>query len=262
MKNLKQHLALFAQCAKYEVMDRLDAAAAFTIGTFGVVVNILIITAFFGALYLRTDRIGGWNEGQVLILLGTYFLIDTVAWGTYVRGFAKLWRYIEYGDLDVYLTKPVRLRTFFSYRFMDPLFVWPQLLAAVGLIIYGAGRSGASPHPFYYLLVLSCAIAIHRSLTVIFSSLNFYYIVPQSVYLQNELFKLGRYPITIYRGAVRMFLSIAIPVAAIFSFPPRALVGDLSPLEAGGAVLLTTVFYLLSNVVWDAGLKRYESAQG
>jgi len=259
---LKQHLKLFGQCARYEVMDRLDAAVAFWIVTGGTLINMLMTVIFFKSLYLKTDRIGGWDESRVLILLGTFFLIEALAWATYIRGFNRLPRYIENGDLDVYLTKPVRLRTFLSYRFMDPMFLWPQILVAVGLIAYGAGRSGAPVNLLFYLLLLACALIIHRSLTIIFSTLNFFYIVPQTIYLAGELQKLGRYPITIYRGAVRLFLSVVVPVAAIYSLPPRALVGDLSLLEAGGAVVLAAVFHFAGNALWDVSLKKYESVQG
>ncbi len=262
MNKLRQHLRLFVHCVKYEAMDRFDSLPAFSILAVGALAEMLVTVVFFKSIYLKVDRIGGWASGEVMILLGVYFLINAIAWMTYIRGFLRLPRLIENGDLDSYLTKPVDLRTFLTYRFVDAVFLQPQLIAAVGLIVYGA-RGAATPLNLpLFLLLLGCGIVVHRSVTVMVGALNFAFIVPNSVTLASAIFDLGRYPIDIYKGAVRLMLSVAVPVAVIYSVPARALAGDLRPAEVAAALAITAVFYVASRAVWDIGLKKYESAKG
>lgn len=261
--SLKKELSLFLACAKIEAMDRMDNLLGFSLVTAGTILRTGITVIFFKSLYGQVSTIGGWSEGQVMILLGTYMLIEDIAWASYIRGFLnRIPRYIERGDLDVFLTKPINLRSFLVYGYVDVIFSVVQAVPAIALLVYGFSRDGQALNILSYLFFLVCALVLHCSLTIIISTINFYHLIPQASYLADEIFKLGRYPITIYHGFARFLLSIIIPLAAMYSVPAESLFGNLAFKAYLSTFLITIIFYLLSKFFWQLGIKRYESANG
>lgn len=260
--NIKKELSLLKISAKIELMDRMGNAFAFCLVSSGAVVKVIVSLIFFKSLFLQVSEIGGWSYDQVLTLQGLYFLIDAIAWATYIRGFNRIHRLIETGDLDIFLTKPVNLRFFFIYRYIDIFFSLPQFFIGIGLIIYGVGFN---LHTLYllpgFLILLLNSLVIHYSLIVILSTVNFFHIVPQTYYLFAEVSKLGQYPLAIYRGAARIVLSVIIPLAFIYTIPAQfffsrnLLFYFLSPVVA-------IIFYFMSKKIWQFGIKRYASAMG
>jgi len=258
MKNLK----LMGSSAKLEMMDRLSEPFPFIFVLFSVLLRFAVVIIFFEAVYLQVDTLGGWDINQVYILLGTYFFIDAFSWASYIRGLHHLPRYIEFGDLDIFMTKPINVKAFIAYRKIDVIFSIPQFATAIGIIIYGILNSQQSINILFYLFVLLCGIIIHFSLTSIIYAISFYKIIRQSIYLHTELQELGQYPISIYKGAIKWILSIIVPVAIIYSFPAKAMYNDLALWEFLLIILVTIAFYFFSKIFWNAGIKRYESAKG
>ncbi len=262
MKKIKKNFKIFLQLFKIELMDRMDAAFAIFILMIGVFVQVAFNLIFFKAIYLHVDTIGGWTLNQTYILIGTSYFINFIAWFSYTRGFSKLPRLIENGSLDTYLTKPINLRFLLSFRHLEPLTAIPQLFLAISIIIYGSINIQGNINVPIYLLTLFCAVVLHFSLISIFYTINFFYIIKQGIYLQQEIFGLGKYPITIYKGFVKIFLSTVIPLAFIFSVPARALTGNLKPIEIFYTISITTIFYFISKFFWIKGVSKYESAKG
>ena len=260
---IRKTLSLIKISARLELMDRMSSAFAFGFIALGTVIKTGISLIFFKAIFAQVRVIGGWDYQHVLILQGVYFFIEGFAWATYIRGFNRLYRFIENGDLDVYLTKPVNLHLFFGYRYIDIFFSVPQLCIGIGLILYGAGINlQLLIHLPQFILLLVSAIIIHFSIIVILASINFWHIIPQTAYLFTEVMKLGQYPITIYQGAIRLILSVIVPLAFIYSFPAESLFSKSSPWILIGSPLLAIFFFQLSKFVWNKGLKQYESARG
>ncbi len=258
MKNLK----LMSSTAKLEMMDRLSEPFPFTFVLIGVLLRFAVVIIFFKAVYLQVDTLGGWEINQTYILLGTYFFIEAISWASYVRGLNHLPRYIEFGDLDIFMTKPINVKAFISYRKIDVIFSIPQIATAIGIIIYGILNSQQPINILFYLFVLLCGIIIHFSITSIIYAISFYKIIRQSTYLHTELHELGQYPISIYKGAMKWILSIVVPIAVIYSFPAKAMYNDLALWEFLLVIFITIAFYLFSRVFWNSGIKRYESAKG
>ncbi|MFH1315592.1 MAG: ABC-2 family transporter protein [Candidatus Uhrbacteria bacterium] len=260
--NIRKNISLLCQSAKIEVMERMENAVAFSFVSIGTIVRIAVLIIFFEAIYLQVDEIGGWAIEQVYVLLETFFLIQGLAWASYTRGFNKIARYIENGDLDVYLSKPVNLQAFLSYRFIDLIFTTPQLLVGLGSVFYGMAKSDFLINLPLYFLAMICAIVIHYSVVLIISSSNFFVLNHQIIFLREELLNLGRYPVVIYKGLAQTVLTFVIPVAIIFSFPVRVFFGDVTLVEVFTVILMAIIFFLVSQLVWFQGLNRYESAKG
>lgn len=244
-------------------MDRMEDAIAFTFITIGTLVRMALVIIFFQSIYGHMQTIGGWQPYQMYLLLGTWFFIDGIAWASYTRGFnGRLPHAIERGDFDLFLTKPVNLKIFLSYRFIDVIFTTPAIISAIGLIIYGSIISLEPIHIFSYLFFLAMAFWIHHSFSLILGTINFFHILEAPMYLRNSILHLGQYPITIYTGLIRVVFSFVIPLAFMFTIPAKAFLGKATIQEAVLLVLVGLFFYLFSSFFWKLGIHHYESANG
>lgn len=248
---------------KMTAMNRMQDALTFFPLWAGVLMNTTLQLVFFKSVYLNAQTIGGWSFAEVVILLGNLRIIQGVAWGLWVRGgFRRLPAAIEYGVFDTHLIRPMNLRIQFIFNNADFISMAQDLIVGSLLILYGLSVSQALVNWLMYFVILVLALSLHYSLTCLVSSVNFWTIVPQLSYFMDELFGLGQYPSSIYKGAVKWILTLVVPLACIYSFPPRALMGSLSMVELVTMVAVTAAFWFMASGIWRLGLKRYESAQG
>ena len=78
------------------------------------------------------------------------------------------------------------------------------------------------------------------------------------VYGMNEF---AKYPTTIYSMPVRIFVTYIIPFAFTGYYPALFLLTGENPwFNIGGVVLISAVLFILSLLIWNKGLKAYESA--
>ncbi len=258
--NLAKEISLARICFRMKFMDRMEDVVTFVFLNLGVVLRLGLSIIFFQAIFAQVDVIGGWSFAEVLVLLGTWEFMHNIAWATYFRGgFRRMPVFMQRGELDMLLTRPINLRTFFIYDNNDLFFSSPQIIASLGLVIYGASISQNHLNIIIYILLVFTGLIIHYSLVVILSAINFWTIIEHGGWLFGELTELGRYPITIYKGVTRLALTIAVPVACMYTFPVAALFGNIKISEYGILIGVLIFFLLFSNYIWNRGLRRYES---
>jgi ABC-2 type transport system permease protein len=72
--------------------------------------------------------------------------------------------------------------------------------------------------------------------------------------------KIGRYPLDIFQGFLKIFLIYFLPLVFIAQIPAQALLGMLSPAKILSVFIVTAAFLCVSLVFWMMGLKNYLSA--
>jgi ABC-2 type transport system permease protein len=73
-------------------------------------------------------------------------------------------------------------------------------------------------------------------------------------------YEAGRYPVTIYRGIVRVLLTYIVPIAFITTFPASALLGRIDPTTALVGLAFAIGLFVASNRFWNFALRYYASA--
>ena len=218
-------------------------------------VNIL----FYDVVYRHTDMIGGWTREQMFVFIGAFLLIDALNMTLFADNLSNISFFVNRGDLDYYLIRPVSSLFFLSLReFAASSFV--NLLMAAGILTVALIRySGPTPLPlvmFFLLLILNGAYLRYlvRMLTIIpvfwlHSNRGF----------EMVFFHLVRFlerPDTIFTGWLRIVLTTVLPFGLMVSFPARILFGDVQwQLLLHIAVLSGVVF-----LFWRRGLRAYSSA--
>ncbi len=234
--------------------------------TFRIVMDLIyyaVNIAFFKVLFLHTELIGGWTSEQMMVFVASYLLVDAVNMTVFSTNMWWLPFYINRGELDYYLTRPVSPLFFLSLReFAANSFV--NLLVAMGIFIYAiANFSGP-----WGLANLAGLILLLINGVLIYYCIQMLMIIPvfwtQSARGFVDLFyTVGiamERPDRIYRGWLRIFFTVIMPFALIASYPSRVFIEGF---DREVLLHLTTVssgLWFVMLGIWKRGLRNYASA--
>jgi ABC-2 type transport system permease protein len=220
----------------------------------------------FSAIYSRVDSIGGWNRGQMLVFIGTFFLINAFNMVIFFFGLVGIPGKIREGGLDLYITKPANPLLRLTFENVNPGSL-PLVILSVLIILYGVKTAGLTPAPLtalaYAGLVLLMTL-LWYDMELIVRTIPFFTVSLNAVErLEGEFLSLNfKIPGVLYKGAFKIFFYYIAPYGIMATVPVQLLSGALSPgglIHALGAVTLFTVFALR---FWGFGLRHYKSAGG
>ncbi|MBI5201156.1 MAG: ABC-2 family transporter protein [Elusimicrobia bacterium] len=240
------------------------AQLSYGIGSFGFLAGKLIRLFFFFAyivaIFSHTKSLAGYTLAETVLFFLTYNVVDITA-QVFFRGIYGARRAVQDGDLDYYLIQPcpplIRLAAS-TVDFLDLVTLVPvlALLAATWTKLPGIGLAEIAG---YCLLVLNgvlIALAVHiivAALAVRTQELE------NTIWIYRELMFLGRFPVDIYGGALKIVLTVFLPIGVMTSFPAKALLGLLSPAEGVYALGVAAASLSFSLWFWRDALSRYTS---
>ena len=219
--------------------------------------------AFFAVIYRHTSMLGGWDLDQIYVFVCGFLLVDAIHMTVFSNNMWWLPIFINRGDLDYYLVRPVSSLFFLSLRdFAANSFI--NLIIAAGLLVWALARY---PYPFgagallsylgflmggalvYYLLHVSFLIPVfwiqsHRGLGELFFGLT----------------KLIERPHQVYLGWVRVLLSTILPFVVIASVPAHVLFDGISTTHVAHVGLVIAGLFAFVSWFWGRGLAAYSSA--
>jgi ABC-2 type transport system permease protein len=204
---------------------------------------------FFTVLFRHTGLLGGWDFDQCLIFAASLFVADALQMTVFSNNMWWLPIYVNKGDLDYYLVRPVSSLFFLSVRdFAANSFL--NLLMAVGILVWALARY---PEPF--------AAGTVYAVQMIF-------IIPV-FWLQSRaglreiswsFSRFGSRPHGIYTGWVRRVLLSVLPYAFVASYPVHMLLDGVT-----GTRLLHTFAIVVGAMTfmiwfWGRAVRSYASA--
>ncbi len=218
---------------------------------------------FFTVIYQHTQLLGGWTLDQVYIFVCGYLLVDAIHMTMVANNLWWLPIFINRGDLDYYLVRPVSSLFFLSLRdFAANSFL--NLIVASGLMVWALGRY---PEPLgagsmvLYLVFLLIGAFIYYLIRMAFVIPVFWLHSARGLDEINwSLGKLAERPHQIYSGWLRVALISILPLALAYSFPAHVLFDGLTLqrlVHVGMVTLALTGFILW---FWRRGLAGYSSA--
>ena len=222
-------------------------------------VNIMM----FKVLFLHTEFIAGWNHDQMMIFVASYLLVDAINMTVFSTNLWWLPFYINRGELDYYLIRPVSPLFFLSLReFSANSFI--NLLMALGFFIYSIATYSL-PWTYWQLLGL---VALLLNGTLIHYCIQFLMILPvfwtqSSKGFIDLFYTLGlamERPDRIFRGGLRILFTIILPFALIASFPAKFFIDGFDWQTIVHIALVSIALWAAVFFVWKKGLKNYASA--
>lgn len=259
MKYVRLFKEFMRACLIEEFEYRANFAANVLSTVFWLVMAILTVQLYF----YRTQEIGGWSFYEVLVLLGIFNAVHGFIEFILQPNMSRLVNHIRKGTLDFVLTKPVDSQFYVSFRH---LVFWrlSDVLLGLGLVAYALWQLQAIPG---YMEIIQFTIVFLASLVVVYSlwmgmmMFSFWAVkVDNLSYLFSSFFETARFPVSVYKGFLRITLTYIFPIAFITTFPASALIGRIHGWQVVWSVGIACVCFVVTRVLWRFALKHYTSA--
>lgn len=259
MRYLKLYIYFLRFSFSKAMEFRIDFTFRIVMDLIYYAVNIL----FFKILYLHTPILGGWSEDQIMVFVGSYLLIDAISMTVFSSNMWWLPYFINRGELDYYLIRPVSPLFFLSLReFSANSFV--NLVIALGIFVFALVNYDGSfsfPDLLLYVLLLINGTLIHFCLQMMMIIPVFW---TQSARGFVDLFysmslSMER-PDRIFRGWVKVLFTTILPFGLMASFPTRLFLEGFNLSTFLHLSAVTALVWVLMISFWRWGLRSYSSA--
>ena len=215
------------------------------------------------AYFRFAESVRGWTYDELLVVMGLFFAINGLRQAIIQPNLSRMAEYIRLGTLDFLLTKPISSQFMVSFRHVG-IYNWLDPILGLGLVVFGLIRRG-QPVPVSGVLgfvVLGVAgVAVMYALALAVQCLAVWSIGAEGLddVIQGVV-EAARFPVDVYRGMVRAFLTFIIPVALLTTFPAEALLGRASPSLLAIAVAVAIALLGITSRLWTWSLRRYSGA--
>jgi viologen exporter family transport system permease protein len=233
-----------------------------TQGALSMVWTVLGLVPLYVALHGR-PAVAGWTYEQALVVVGWFTVLKGVLDGAVNPSLILVVEHIRKGTLDFVLMKPADAQFLVSTARFEP---WRaiDLVAGVAILVWAFRLMGSLPSAGGMALsvaLLTVAIAVLYSTWIVVVAAAFWVVRLDNLsYLMSSLFDFGRWPVSIFRGAVRLFFTFVVPIALMTTYPAEALLGRLAPTTAWLGMAGALVFALGGRFIFTQAIGRYTSA--
>ncbi len=260
---MNRYFRLYAHFLRFSfskaLQFRVDFSFRILMDIFYYLVNIL----FFKVIFLHTSMLGGWTSEQMMVFVSSYLLVDAVNMTVFSNNMWWLPYFINKGELDYYLIRPISPLFFLSLReFSANSFL--NLIMAGSFFTYSLMQL---PNSFttgelllFILLLLNGSLIYYCTQLLMILPVFWTQSARGFVDLFYSMGLAMERPDKIYRGWLRLIFTVLLPFSLIASFPAKIF---LEKFNWGVFIHLTLVSIGLWSVMlftWRRGLRNYSSA--
>lgn len=213
-------------------------------------------------VYDHTASVAGWSFHEALLVTSFFLILQGLVGAVVEPNIGALVDGVRTGTFDYVLLKPADAQLVASLQRVSPSRVW-DLLAGVGVGAWGLSgvpTPGVGEVAVAFALLGAGLVAMY-GLWVLVVCTSFWFVrVDNLRFLLGAIVDAGRWPVGVYRGWVKTFLTVVVPVAVVTSYPALALVGRMDAALAGQAVVVAVGMLVVSRLAWKKALGHYTSA--
>ncbi len=228
---------------------------------FGKIFRILLFFLFLNLIFFSAKSLGDYSRAQAILFYLVFNLIDTI--GQLL--FREVYRFrslLISGDLDLVLVKPINplVRVLLGGADLFDLVILTGLVVVLAFYIPANFQISG----IWYLssaimtinaIILSAAFHICvLALGVLFTNID------HLIMIYRDLTNLMRIPVDLYAAPLKFFLTFIMPLAVMYTFPAKTLMGLLSWQNIIICLLYSVICFLLSYRLWLHSLRSYSSA--
>lgn len=249
--------AVLVQALRRDLQFRAQAWATGVVALAELAVGLVPVLLISRA----APTINGWTSGQLIAVAGCYQIVQSALSAFVAPNVFRLSEYVQRGDLDAMLVRPVDAQWLTCFRWWQPAAL-TGALAGAGLVVVGlAGEEPGVGGVLQALLWLGCGYVLLAAVWTNLAYLAFWWEAATFVHdLVLETFGAGRYPVTFFPSLVRAVFVFVVPVAVATTLPVQALVGSVPGDVAAGVIGLTVLFVVGTRCHWLLAVRRYASA--
>jgi len=223
--------------------------------------GVLGIVVLFGQI----DTVQGWNLASTLALLGVYLTVSALRQlfiGPSLDALSGMDGEIWTGAFDFTVLRPVDTQFMASFRKWR-WFASIDLLLGLGVLVTAVVQLGVTlslGQVLAFLLTLFSGMLILYAILLVFAALIFWSPGVLFTWVFDGIFQLGRYPLGMYPGWLKLILTWVVPVGVITTIPAQALLGSLTLPGLLTSLGLALILVTAASILFRVGLKRYASA--
>lgn len=260
---MMRYVRLYLYFLRFAFSTALEFRVDFTFRIFMDLLYYAVQIGFYGIIYNATDLLAGWDRQETMLFVGGYLLADALHMTIFANNLWWLPYFINRGDLDYYLTRPVSSLFFLSLRdFAANSFV--NMLGAVAIFIVMIVRYpeplSAGNIALYTVLIFNGALILYMIQMLALIPI-FWIQSPRG--FQQMVWNVQRFmerPDRIFTGWVRRILVSVLPFCLVASFPARIVIEGFSVQVLVHILAVTMLLFLLIRWLWHRGLAAYSSA--
>lgn len=258
-----RYFKLYIHFLQFSISKALQFRFDFTLRIFMDIVFYIVNILFFKIIYLHVPSLAGLTEAQMMIFIASYLTLDAFIMTFLANNMWWLPTYINRGDLDYYLVRPVSILFFLSLRDIA-VNSFINLIMAAGILFYSFMQYQESIpliNYIYYAVFLVTGSILYYSVRMIFIIPVFWMHTSRGL---DDLFygieQTMQRPVDIFSGKFKKFLTTIIPLGVIVSYPVKMLWAT-SPLPLMlHMIIIVIVFWIIFKLSWQLGMKNYSSA--
>lgn len=229
-----------------------------------VIGKLLRFVFFFFLIVIiasRTKAISGFSIWQMMLFYVSYSLVDLTA-QFLLREVYRFRQQIVNGNFDYTLIKPMSplFRSMLGGSDILDLFM---ILINFAFLLFTLNHLPAFKFVSFliYFLLMINGLIIEFAFHIFTLSVGILTTeVDNTIMLFRDISSMGKYPVDIYREPLRGFITFAVPVGIMMTFPAKVLLGILNLEFVLAAFLIGGIFLFLSIKAWSFALSKYTSA--
>lgn len=259
-----KYLKVYRRMLKNSFMRDMEYRADFFIVLAHLIVYVFFNVAFYRVIFNNVNSIEGWSFSQMIVLVGTFMIIDSLFMTFMLANFGDFNSLIRLGELDHYLVKPV------DVQFMATLKIamLKELSSfVIGIFVVSYGLSAMHFYPTFwglliYAFLIGVSMIIIYSFGLILASLIFIFEKIEEVHeVIISFVQFAKIP-DVYRGPIKIVFMLFAPVVFASFVPVGILFGKVPILFLVYYLAITVIFFTLSRLIWKLLLKGYKSPGG
>jgi ABC-2 type transport system permease protein len=243
------------------IAAEMEYRANFLVATLSSLGNLVGSLFSLSLFYRGGYRFQDWNWLQALIVLGVFTLLQGISATFLVPNLNRIVRHVQEGTLDFILLKPISSQFWLSCYTLSPWGV-PDIIFGIILIGYAGHQLDISWLNYIKgIFPLGLGILSLYSLWFMLGATSIWFVKIYNVTeVLRGLVEAGRFPMTAYPAAYRLFFTFVIPVAFLTTIPAEAMLDRSQPFWLIGSMVLAAGLFYGANSVWRFALRFYTSA--
>ncbi len=263
MSELRRHVAVLGASARLSFLLAMQYRWDFILdGLMSVVWTAAAVIPLY-LVFEERPVIAGWSYGEALLVIGWFTVLDALLKGAINPSLITVIEQIRSGTLDFVLLKPADAQFLVSTARFRP---WRIISLASAIVIFVYAFSVLDRVPSVWNLVqaflmLGAGVITLYSVWILVISVAFRAVrIDNLRYLFEAIFEAGRWPSSVFKGALSFFFTFVIPLALMTTYPAEALLGTLSWERFVGGWIGAISFAIASRKLWSRSIGNYTSA--
>ncbi len=213
-------------------------------------------------LFYRTGyTFQGWSWQESLIVLGMFTLLQGISATILVPNLNRIVEQVQQGTLDFILLKPISSQYWLSLRIISP-WGFSDIFLGLMIIAYASFQLKLNiSNYFLSMITVMFAIISLYSIWFMLGATSIWFVKIYNVTeVLRGLLEAGRYPISAYPSAYRIFFTFVVPVTFLTTVPAETLLGKNQDVWLLFSGILAIFLLILSHCFWQFALRFYTSA--